>query len=158
MIQYNIKYIILTTCFRALAIAEPLNILLSCSGLSMLMFYSVTIFEEAGAAVDKLTASVIVSAFRVLIAITSSIALLKLPRRPLFLSSTLLVCLAMFCLGLAFHLRSKVSLHVSHRLLRYNHNQEYFEELRWVPLALIIIIFAGGQLGFSPIVKVRGDF
>ena len=75
---------------RALLTAGPLNILLSCSGLSMLMFYSVTIFEEAGTPVDKLTASLIISAFRVLIAILSSAALLKLPRRPLFLSTTLL--------------------------------------------------------------------
>ena len=88
-------------------IAEPLNILLSCSGLSMLMFYSVTIFEEAGAAVDKLQASLLVSAFRVVIAVLSSLALFKLPRRALFLSSTLLVCLAMFSLGLFFYLRSQ---------------------------------------------------
>ena len=101
-----------------------------------------TIFEEAGASIDKLSASLIVSAWRVFISVGSSVALLKLPRRPLFLSTTLLVCLNMFSLGLFFYLRSVETL------------QHYFASLSWAPLILVILIFAGGQLGFSPIIKV----
>ena len=86
-------------------IAEPLNILYSCSGLSMMTFYIVTIFEESGTSVDKHLASLTVSAFRLFISFLSSVALLKIPRRPLFLCTTLLVCVSMFCLGLfsSFH-------------------------------------------------------
>ena len=96
---------------------------------------------------DKLTASLVVSAWRVLISVGSSVALLKLPRRPLFLSTTLLVSIAMFSLGLFFYLRSVET---------YQH---YFDTtLTWAPLLLVILIFAGGQLGFSPIIKVQsGD-
>ena len=104
---------------------------------------SVTIFEEAGATIDELTASLVVSAWRVLISVGSSVALLKLPRRPLFLSTTLLVCINMLCLGLFFSLRSVET---------YQH---YFDSLNWVPLLLVILIFAGGQLGFIPIIKVQ---
>ena len=44
-------------------------------------------------------ASLVVSAWRLFISFLSSVALLKLPRRPLFLSTTLLVCLSMASLG-----------------------------------------------------------
>ena len=104
-----------------------------------------TIFEEAGATIDKLTASLVVSAWRVFISVGSSVALLKLARRPLFLGATLLVCINMFCLGLFFYLRSVET---------GGEDQEYYERLNWVPLLLVILIFSGGQLGFAPIIKV----
>ena len=110
---------------------------------SLSLCASVTIFEEAGATVDKMTASLVVSAWRVLISVGSSVALLKLPRRPLFLSTTLLVCINMFSLGLFFYLRAVETY------------QQYFDRLNWVPLLLVMLIFAGGQLGFSPIIKVQ---
>ena len=102
-------------------IAEPLNILYSCSGLSMMTFYIVTIFEESGTSVDKHLASLTVSAFRLFISFLSSAALLKLPRRPLFLCTTLLVCLSMFCLGLFSFLRTRPGY------------EEYLEQFRWAP-------------------------
>ena len=101
----------------------------------------VTIFEEAGATIDKLTASLVVSAWRVFISVGSSVALMKVARRPLFLSTALLVSINMFSLGLFFYLRSVET-------------GDYFDSLNWVPLVLVILIFAGGQLGFSPIIKV----
>ena len=123
-------------------IAEPLNILYSCSGLSMMTFYIVTIFEESGTSVDKHLASLTVSAFRLFISFLSSAALLKLPRRPLFLWTTLLVCVSTFCLGLFSYLRTLPSY------------QEYLDHVRWAPLVIVIMMFAGGQLGFNPIIKV----
>ena len=127
-------------------IAEPLNILYSCSGLSMMTFYMVTILEESGTRVDKHTASLMVSAFRVFISLLSSAALLKLPRRPLFLCTTLTVCLSMFSLGLFSYLNT---------LEGY---QEYLHNITWAPLVIVMMIFAGGQLGFNPIIKVKCDF
>ena len=123
-------------------IAEPLNILYSCSGLSMMTFYIVTIFEESGTSVDKHLASLTVSAFRLFISFLSSVALLRIPRRPLFLCTTLLVCVSMFCLGLFSYLRTLPSY------------QQYLEHFRWAPLLIVIMMFAGGQLGFNPIIKV----
>ena len=49
----------------------------------------------------------------------------------------------MFCLGLFFYLRSE------------DIYQEYLATFSWAPIVLIMLIFAGGQLGFSPIIKVR---
>ena len=123
-------------------IAEPLNILYSCSGLSMMTFYIVTIFEESGTSVDKHTASLLVSVFRVFISLLSSVALLKLPRRPLFLCTTLTVCLSMSSLGLISYLKT---------IQEY---QQYLANISWAPLVIVMLIFAGGQLGFNPIIKV----
>ena len=102
--------------WKPFMLAEPLNILYACSGTSILQFYIVTIFEESGSSVDSVQvfkdsikntlkfiitvqASLVVSAWRLFISFLSSVALLKLPRRPLFLSTTLIVCLSMASLG-----------------------------------------------------------
>lgn len=128
--------------WKPFLIAEPLVILYSCSGISMMAFYLVTIFEEAGSSIDKLQASLIVSSWRLLISMFSSLAMLKIPRRPLFLSTTLVVGFSMAALGIFSYLRS----------------QEQFDmwtkNLGWVPLLLILLIFAGSQLGFAPITKL----
>ena len=113
--------------WKPFMLAEPLNILYACSGTSILQFYIVTIFEESGSSVDSVQvfkdsikntlkfiitvqASLVVSAWRLFISFLSSVALLKLPRRPLFLSTTLLVCLSMASLGVFsyFQVRLKI--------------------------------------------------
>ena len=128
---------------RPLALAMPLNILYSCSGTSMFTFYMVTIFEQSGSSLDKLHAALIVSSWRLPLSCLSSVALLKLPRRPLFLSTALLVALALAALGA-----------VSYTLARPAY-ADYTGLLRWAPLVLVLLIFVGIQLGFNPIIKVR---
>ena len=112
--------------WKPFLLAEPLNILYACSGTSILQFYIVTIFEESGSSVDSLQvgkyieettklnirpcqASLVVSAWRLFISSLSSVALLKFPRRPLFLSTTLLVCLSMASLGVFSYFQVKLS-------------------------------------------------
>ena len=129
--------------WKPFALAMPLNILYSCSGTSMFTFYMVTIFEQSGSSLDKLHAALIVSSWRLLLSCLSSVALLKLPRRPLFLSTTLLVALALAALGA-----------VSYTLARPAY-ADYTGLLRWAPLVLVLLIFVGIQLGFNPIIKVR---
>ena len=131
--------------WRPFALAMPLNILYSCSGTSMFTFYMVTIFEQSGSSLDKLHAALIVSSWRLLLSCLSSVALLKLPRRPLFLSTTLLVALALAALGA-----------VSYTLARPAY-ADYTGLLRWAPLVLVLLIFVGIQLGFNPIIKVRSN-
>ena len=36
--------------------------------------------------------------------------------------------------------------------------QEYLHNITWAPLVIVMMIFAGGQLGFNPIIKVKCDF
>ena len=123
-------------------IAEPLIILYNCSGLTVVAFYLVSIFQESGSSIDKFQASLIVSSWRLIMSLFSSLALLKLPRRFLFISSTLITGLSLSLLGTFIFLKTK---------LQY---LSWTDSLGWVPLALILLIYSGSQLGFNPITKV----
>ena len=129
--------------WKPFLLAEPLVILYNCSGIPMMAFYLVTIFQESGSSIDKLQASLIVSSWRLLMSLISSIALLKIPRRPLFLSTTLVTCFSMAALGSFSYLQSQEQF------------SSWTKNLGWVPLVLVLLIYAGSQLGFAPITKVR---
>ena len=105
-------------------------------------FYMVTIFQESGSSVSKLQASLIVSVWRLVMSLISSIALLKIPRRPLYLSTTLMIWFSMAGLGCFVFLQSD------------EEYSKYTENLGWVPLAFVLLMFAGSQLGYAPITKV----
>ena len=128
--------------WKPFLLAEPLVILYNCSGLSIISFYIVTIFQESGSSVNKLQASLIVSVWRLIMSLISSIALLKIPRRPLYLSTTLMILFSMAGLGSFIFLQS------------HEEYSKYTENLGWVPLALVLLMFAGSQLGYAPITKV----
>ena len=111
-------------------------------GVSVLTFYLVTVFEQSGSSVDKLQASLIVTSWRLVMACCSSFVLMKVRRRPLFLSAALVVCVAKFSLGIFTY---------------FNQFEEYsfiIDNIRWVPLICILSIYGGTQLGFAPILKV----
>jgi len=128
--------------WKPFLLAEPLVILYNCSGLSILSFYMVTIFQESGSSVNKLQASLIVSLWRLLMSLISSVALLRVPRRPLYLSTTFIIWFSMAGLGTFIFLQSD------------KFYSEWTENLGWVPLAFVLLMFAGSQLGFAPITKL----
>ena len=128
--------------WKPFLLAEPLVILYNCSGLSIISFYIVTIFQESGSSVNKLQASLIVSVWRLIMSLISSIALLKIPRRSLYLSTTLMILFSMAGLGSFIFFQS------------HEEYSKYTENLGWVPLALVLLMFAGSQLGYAPITKV----
>ena len=129
--------------WKPFLVAEPLVLLYSCSGVSVMTFYLVTIFEESGSSVDKLQASLVVGCLRLIMAFFSSLVLMKVRRRPLFLSTAILVSFSQMCLGLFNY---------------FNINPEYeqyIDNVRWIPLVSILCIYGGTQLGYSPVLKVR---
>jgi len=128
--------------WKPFLLAEPLVILYNCSGLSIISFYIVTIFQESGSSVNKLQASLIVSVWRLIMSLISSIALLKIPRRSLYLSTTLMILFSMAGLGSFIFFQS------------HEEYSKYTENLGWVPLALVLLMFAGSQLGYAPITKL----
>ena len=112
------------------------------SGTSIMQFYMVTVFQQSGSSIDKLQASLIVGAWRLVMSLISTIALIKLPRRPLFLATASLISLSMLFLGLFSYFQSTG---------QYN---QLLSSYGWLPLILVLLIFAGAQLGFGPIIKV----
>lgn len=125
-----------------LLVAGPLFLLYVSSGFSLIGFYLVTIMEKSGAGLPPLLASLILVSWRFLFSLLSSLLLARCPRRPLFLWTTLLVTVSMASLGLYSYLSSLPSFTTT----MASHN--------WLPILLIGLIFAGGQLGFSPIIKI----
>ena len=75
--------------------------------------------------------------------LVSSVALVKLSRRPLFLSSALLVFVSMFSLGLFSYFNSK------------EEYKEHIASVSWLPLILVLLIYAGAQIGYGPVIKVE---
>ena len=101
-------------------------------------FYIVIIFKESGSSIDKVQASLIVASWRLILSLFASLALLKIPRRPLFLFTTMLTGLSQASLGTFVYFRASLS-----------------DSFGWVPLLLVLLIYAGSQLGVAPIIKVR---
>lgn len=125
-----------------LLVAGPLFLLYVSSGFSLIGFYLVTIMEESGAGLPPLQASLILVSWRFLFSLLSSLLLARFSRRPIFLWTTLLVTLSMASLGLYSYLSSLPGLTTT------------MAGLNWLPIILIGLVFAGGQLGFSPIIKI----
>jgi len=123
-------------------IAGPLFLMYACSGFSLIGFYLVTVLEEANVAIPPLQASLLLVIWRLLLSVLSSYLLLRTKRRPLYLWTTLLVAISMAGLGAHSYLST------------YDSLSSTFEHLRWLPILLIGLLFAGAQLGFSPVIKI----
>ena len=141
-IQLKWKVILSKSFWKPFILVEPLNILYSCSGTSIMLFYMVTVFEQSGSSIDKLQASLIVSAWSLVMSSFGTIALMKLPRRTLFLYTASLICVSMFCLGLFSYFQSN------------GFYKNMLVNFGWLPLIFVLLIFAGSQLGYRPIIKV----
>lgn len=141
-IQLKWKVIQSKSFWKPFILVEPLNILYSCSGTSIMLFYMVTVFEQSGSSIDKLQASLIVSAWSLVMSSFGTIALMKLPRRTLFLYTASLICVSMFCLGLFSYFQSN------------GFYKNMLVNFGWLPLIFVLLIFAGSQLGYRPIIKI----
>ena len=142
-LRARLKVLASSRFWRPFMLALPLSLLYSCSGLSLLTFYLVTVFQQAGSSLPPLHCSLAVSGWRLAVSLLSSLALLRLRRRPLFLVTTAVLGFAMASLGVFSYLPSRPS------------PAPALATLGWLPLALVLLIFAGGQLGFAPIIKVN---
>merc|ERR1711962_1645310 len=127
---------------KPMMIAGPLFLMYDASGFSLIGFYLVTVLEKAEVSLPPLQASLILVIWRLLLSILSSILLLRTQRRPLYLWTTSMVALSMAGLGLHSYLSTFDSL------------SSIFDYLRWLPILLIGLLFAGAQLGFSPVIKI----
>jgi len=123
-------------------IAGPLMLLYICSGFSLIEFYLVTVLEKANVALPPLQASLLLVIWRLLLSLLSSYLLLRTRRRPLYLWTTFLVAISMAGLGTHSYLST------------YDSFSATADQLRWLPLLLMGLLFAGAQLGFSPVIKI----
>merc|ERR1712037_518286 len=127
---------------KPMIIAGPLFLMYACSGFSLIGFYLVTVLEEAKVALPPLEASLLLVIWRLLLSLLSSFLLLRTRRRPLYLWTTLLVAISMAGLGTHSYLSTCDSFSAT------------ADQLQWLPLLLMGLLFAGAQLGFSPVIKI----
>ena len=116
--------------------AGSLFCLYNFSGFSTVQFYMMTIFTESGSSIESSSATLLVSCWRLVVSFMSSFALHHVSRRTLFFSTAVL-------LATYFYLKTLPEW------------KSWTNFLGWFPLFSILAIYAGGQLGFSPITKVH---
>ena len=128
---------------KPFAFAGSLFCLYNFSGFLLVEFYMMTIFTESGSSIKSSTATLLVSCWRLLVSLVASFALLHVSRRTLFLSTTFLVAVSLASLGTFFYLKTLPDW------------QSLTNSMGWFPLVSILSLYAGGQLGFSPVIRVR---
>ena len=115
-------------------------------GFSTVQFYMMTIFTESGSSIESSSATLLVSCWRLVVSFMSSFALHHVSRRTLFFSTAVILATSQASLGTFFYLKTLPDW------------KSWTNSLGWFPLFSIFSIYAGGQLGFSPITKVRGNY
>ena len=127
---------------KPFAFAGSLFGLYNFSGFSSVQFYMMTIFTEAGSSIESSSATLLVACWRLVVSFISSFALHHVSRRKLFFSTTVILALSQASLGTFFYLKTLPDW------------KSWTNSLGWFPLFSFFSIYAGGQLGFSPITKV----
>ncbi|KAG5887749.1 hypothetical protein JTB14_016101 [Gonioctena quinquepunctata] len=122
------------TGYKPLLVISGLFLLQQFNGIYVTLFYSVTVFEEAGTTMDPYVTSVLLGVCRVIISCANAFLLTKFNRRPLLIFSGLGMGVTMGLSGLATHL-----------LKTGNLNQS------WIVVALILLYIVMSAIGLMPI-------
>lgn len=122
------------------------------SGINAVIFYTVTIFQDAGSSIDENLCTIIVGIVNFLSTFVATILIDRLGRKVLLYISNVCMIVTLMTLGTFFYMR-----HAGYDL----------EHLGWLPLVSFVIFVIGFSLGFGPIpwlmmgeilpAKVRGS-
>lgn len=126
-----------TAAKRGLVIGLGVMFLQQFSGCNAVIFYTKSIFEDAGALIDPGHSTIIVGVIQVIATWVASLVVDRLGRRMLLLLSIIVMTLSTFTLGLYFYLK--------------NDAHEDVSDIGWLPLLSLscyVVIFS---LGFGPI-------
>lgn len=122
-----------------------LNIGLEWGGFPALAFYMHTILEKVEVPFDTYWIAVVLSAFRTVVSIGLSFILVKVPRRPMYLFSGSLVCIAL-------------AIQAGYAWFNFCIPEEYMFAARWIPFLAIIIQYLGFGLGYGVIIyNLQGE-
>lgn len=106
------------------------------SGINAVIFYTVTIFQDAGSTIDENLCTIIVGAVNFLSTFVATVLIDRLGRKVLLYVSNAAMIVTLMILGAFFYLKSQ----------HYN-----LENYGWLPLASFVIFVVGFSLGFGPI-------
>lgn len=136
--------------FRPLQVSMIVLALQQCTGINVVMFYTVSIFESAGYKSSGNLATVVIGAVQVVATAGAVYLMDRAGRRPLLLFSGAGMAIACFTLGLFYHWNALGQA----------------ENISWLALAALILYIVAFSLGWGPIpallmsevfpVRVRG--
>lgn len=122
---------------KGLIIAFGLMLFQQLSGVNAIIFYSGSIFEAAGSAMDSNVATIIVGVMQVIAVFVSTLVVDKLGRRLLLIVSISAMCITTLILGVYFHLKI--------------HKFSIADDIGWLPLVAVCLYIILFSLGFGPI-------
>jgi len=120
-----------------LCLSLVLMIVQNFSGVNVLIFKTVEIFTAVGSSIDDYVATITVGVVQLISTAGSVILVDKTGRRPLLMTSSLVMCASMSTLGACFYVQDDEG-----RLP---------DGLGWLPLVAIILAFVGYSAGFGSV-------
>lgn len=91
-------------CLLPLGIGLGLLIIQQISGIDAIIFFTVQIFEDAGSSIDSYYATIIVGAIQLLSNIGALFVVDRAGRKPLLITSGVIMCISMASMGLTYYL------------------------------------------------------
>ncbi|KAI9559970.1 hypothetical protein GHT06_013978 [Daphnia sinensis] len=120
------------------------------SGINAIVFYSASVFQEAGSTLDRFSASIIIGVVQMIFTMMSVFMVDRLGRRILLIISG--VCMAVSLSGLSAFIYLKSSWEelsiVDERTLA---ESSVFEELGWLPLLCLMSFIIAYSIGFGAV-------
>ena len=111
------------------------------SGINAVIFYSTTIFQDAGSSLEPEVATIIVGVVQVAATLLSSILMDKLGRKILLLFSDSVMCISLVVLGVYFYIKDK----------DIEDGTNVAGDIGWLPLISLILFIVAFSLGYGPV-------
>ncbi|CAH1981906.1 unnamed protein product [Acanthoscelides obtectus] len=125
---------------KAFIIAVALMFYQQFSGINPIILYTTEIFKSSGVNLDPQSAAIIIGAFQVVATFISSLLIDRSGRKVLLITSSFLVTLTTFLLGLYFTFKTRM--HIDHNVM---------EQLGILPVAALCIYIIAYSVGLGPI-------
>lgn len=123
---------------RALFISMGLMVFLQLSGINIVMFYTVSIFDAAQTGIDPELATILVGVMQVLATFVASMIVDRVGRRVLLLVSIVVMAACLLALGVYFHLQTL-------------NGEASVVAIGWLPVVALCLYIVAFSLGFGPI-------
>lgn len=121
---------------KPLLISLGLMLFQQMSGINAVIFYTTSIFKDAGSTIEESLCTIIVGVVNFAAVFIATILIDRLGRKILLYISDVAMIITLAALGTFFYLKEN------------NHNVDH---LGWLPLASFVIFVVGFSLGFGPV-------
>lgn len=135
---------------KPLMISMALMFFQQFSGVNAIIFYSASIFQEAGSTIDRFISSIMIGVVQLVFTSLSALAVDKFGRRALLMISGALMCVSLAGLSAYVYMKS-----VWQELLLVDESAvaepSVLEELGWLPLLCLMSFIIAYSIGFGAV-------